>query len=136
MLLSHIRQRKGILIILVILIPIGLLTKIYTGPGMSWVNYSLGGVIYVIFWSLFVSLFYRKPQVWQPALWVLLVTCILETLQLWHPQWLEAVRKTFPGRAMLGTSFSWLDFVHYGFGFIISVVLLYGFREKSDQVLL
>lgn len=130
---SYLWNRKWILLAILILIPIGLLTKRYTGPGMIWVNYSLGGVIYVIFWSLVVSLFYKHPRVWQPAAWVFLVTCILESLQLWHPAWLEKIRQTFLGRAMLGTSFAWLDFVHYMIGSVLAVVLLALFRSPEKR---
>jgi hypothetical protein len=38
---------------------------------------------------------------------VLVATCLLEFLQLWHPPLLEAVRSTFIGRTVLGTSFTW-----------------------------
>ena len=47
---------------------------------------------------------------------VVLVTCGLEFLQLWHPPWLQAIRSTFLGASLLGTSFSWWDFPAYVVG--------------------
>jgi hypothetical protein len=47
---------------------------------------------------------------------VFAVTCALEVLQLWHPAPLEAVRGTFLGRTLLGTTFVWWDFPHYALG--------------------
>ncbi|MDP6778276.1 MAG: DUF2809 domain-containing protein, partial [Candidatus Latescibacteria bacterium] len=44
---------------------------------------------------------------------VLAVTCALEVLQLWHPPFLELVRRSFVGATLLGTSFDWVDFPHY-----------------------
>ena len=38
------------------------------------------------------------------------VTCVLDVLQLWHPMFLENVRATFLGNAILGTTFVLWDF--------------------------
>ena len=39
---------------LVGLVPLGLYTKVYAGPVTAWVNNSLDGVFYVLFWCLLV----------------------------------------------------------------------------------
>lgn len=108
------------LISLAIIIPLGFCTKIYSGPASDWVQNSLGGVLYVIFWSLLFSIPFSGSASWKIALAVLLATCILEVMQLWHPPFLEAIRSTFLGRTLLGNSFSWLDLIHYVIGFLIS----------------
>ena len=41
---------------------------------------------------------------------VLAVTFALEFLQLWKPPFLQAVRSTFLGHVLIGSSFSWFDF--------------------------
>jgi hypothetical protein len=107
------RRRGHHLLLLAGLVPLGVATKLYTGPGAGWINGSLGGVLYVVFWILLVTLLRpRWPAAWV-ALGVLLVTCALEVLQLLHPAWLAPVRAGFIGHALLGSSFSWLDFPHY-----------------------
>ena len=122
-------RRKWTVITLIILIPVGLLTKSYSGPASLWVNYSLGGILYVIFWSLFFSVLLPKTKPLKIALSVFIITCILECFQLWHPSFLESIREHFLGRALLGTSFSWLDMLHYLIGFFISFILLTGFHR-------
>ncbi len=117
-------RNRRILTAIVIITPLGFLTKLYTGPASEWVNNSLGGVLYVIFWSLLASLLFAKVRVWKIAGIVLLVTCALEFLQLWHPPFLEAIRSTFIGVTLIGNSFSWLDLAHYVVGFILSIALL------------
>ncbi len=80
---------------------------------------SSGGVVYVVFW-IFVAAFLAPAT--RPALLALIVlitTCILEFLQLWHPYWLEQIRATFIGRCVLGTTFGWADFPPYFGGAII-----------------
>jgi len=118
-------RKKWILVSLALLIPVGLLTKAYEGPGENWVNNSLGGVLYVIFWSLLCSLLFPGAKPCRIAGVVLLVTCMLEVIQLWHPPFLETLRSTFIGVTLLGNSFSWWDFPHYVLGSLASCGLLY-----------
>jgi hypothetical protein len=48
----------------------------------------------------------------------------LEFAQLWHPAWLEAIRRTFIGRCVLGTTFGWDDFPAYVVGAVLGWMLL------------
>lgn len=113
-------RRFWTLISLAIVVPLGFGTKFYEGPAADWVNNSLGGVFYEVFWCLLISLplDVRRPGV--VAVSVLIVTCCLEFLQLWHPPLLELLRSTFIGRTILGTSFTWSDFPYYFLGCGIS----------------
>ena len=131
---------------LFLITPVGFYTKFYEGPAAHWVNNSLGGVFYEIFWCLLI--FFLVPGV-RPALiavGVLLVTCGLECMQLWHPPFLQWIRGTFLGAAVLGTSFVWTDFPYYfagsGIGwFWIRLIKRYSgglpvglsFKELVDQ---
>ena len=101
---------------ILIVVPVGFSSKFYRGPASEWVNNSLGGTFYVIFWCLVV--FFFAPY-WQPhriAAGVLAATCTLEFLQLWHPPFLEMMRSHFLGRTILGSSFDWMDFPYYFLG--------------------
>jgi hypothetical protein len=98
---------------LLIVVPVGFYSKFYKGPGAEWVNDSLGGVFYEIFWCLLASLV--RP-LWKPP-WiaggVLAATCALEFLQLWRPAFLEFLRGYSLGATILGTTFDWTDFPYY-----------------------
>ena len=110
------RPRRWTGLALVGLAPLSLYTKVYAGPAAAWVNNSLGGVFYVLFWCLLV--FWCLPRVapWRIALAVLAVTCLLEFLQLWHPPLLEWLRSFWFGQILLGTTFAWSDFPYYFIG--------------------
>ncbi len=112
------------IIILIILIPIGFYTKFYHGPFYYWVNNSLGGILYEIFWCLALLLFLPKTRPYKIALGVFIITSTLEILQLWHPTFLMQIRRTFIGRTLIGTSFVWSDFFYYSIGCIIGFLLL------------
>lgn len=110
------RKRIWTLVSIAIIVPIGFYTKFYSGPAAHWVNDSLGGVFYVVFWCLLVFFFYQKGNPLHIAVTVLFITCILEFLQLWHPPFLEGMRGFFIGGVILGTTFSWWDFPYYFVG--------------------
>ena len=93
------------------------------GPGAEWVRSSSGGILYVMFWMFLVMTIWPRLSPWRVALAVLLVTSVLEVLQLWHPPLLTAVRNTFVGHALLGSTFSWWDFPHYLLGCVLGVAL-------------
>ena len=103
--------------VLVLLVPAGFLVK-FAVPGAFgwWCRLYGAAVLYEVFWVVFLRLvFPQLAPVWCAAI-VLVFTCILEVLQLWHPVWLEAIRATFLGAAVLGTSFDKWDFPHYAMG--------------------
>lgn len=104
------------LISLAVIVPIGFYTKFYDGPAAFWVKYSLGGGFYEIFWCLVFYFIFPKARPEVIAGGVLLATCLLEFLQLWHPPLLESIRSNFFGRTILGNSFSWSDFPYYFIG--------------------
>ncbi|MGB5849298.1 MAG: DUF2809 domain-containing protein [Ignavibacteriaceae bacterium] len=117
-------KQKWALILLLLITPLGFYTKIYSGPGASWVNDSLGGVFYEIFWCLLVFLSLLNARAWVIATSVFIVTCSLEVLQLWHPEFLEIIRSYFIGRTVLGTSFNLYDFIYYFIGIGIGYLIL------------
>lgn len=111
--------RYFILFSILIVTPLGFYSKFYDGIAASWVNNSLGGLFYVIFWCLVVFFIFPCGKPFFIALYVLLVTSFLEFLQLWQPPFLEVIRSTFLGRTLLGTSFVPSDFIYYVLGSIL-----------------
>jgi hypothetical protein len=111
------RARWWLGAVLGVLVPLGLASKFYAGPGAAWVRGSLGGVLYEMFWILLVVAVRptRRVLAWATAV-VLMVTVGLEFAQLWHGPMLEAVRATFIGRSLIGSTFAWSDMVYYAIG--------------------
>ncbi len=98
---------------LLIITPAGFYSKFYTGPAAEWVNNSFSGLVYVIFWCLLLFIMFPHIRTWKIVLTVFAATCLLEFLQLWHPQFLNYIRSFFLGQAILGNSFIWSDFIYY-----------------------
>jgi hypothetical protein len=82
-------------------------------------------MVYEVFWCLLVFFFWPRCQnALKIALGVFAVTCLLEVLQLWEPVFLEKIRATFLGRAIIGTDFTWWQFPYYALGSLIGWLLL------------
>ncbi len=95
---------------------LGFVSKFYRGPGAWWFNNYAGGLLYEIFWCLIGTFFFPRVKPFWIVLWVFGITCSLEFLQLWHPPFLEAIRSTFIGQTLIGTTFSGWDFLYYLIG--------------------
>ncbi len=127
-------ERSRILLSLLIITPLGFWLKLYDGPGEGWVNDYAAGVLYEIFWCLVLfSVWPRQAHVIRIAVGVFVVTSLLEVLQLWHPWLLEQIRATFLGRALIGTTFSWLDLPHYVLGCGLGVIWMRGLKRISGK---
>ena len=127
------RSMLATIVSLVLIVPVGFYSKFYEGPASNWVNNSLGGVFYVIFWCLVAILALPRARPVIVAIVVLLVTCALEFLQLWHPAFLQAIRKHFLGRTVLGTTFAPTDFLYYFIGAFIGWLWLLSIRRWSAR---
>jgi len=126
--------RKNILFSLLFVTPAGFLCKYYPGPGQWWVNNYFAGLLYEIFWIMVSCFFFpAKKTVNKIPIWVFLITCSLEVLQLWHPLFLEKIRSGFIGSALIGTTFSWWDFPHYAAGCICGWLWIKWLRGKSPE---
>ena len=113
---------------------IGLAPQLYPSPGRRWLNVcGPASVAYVVFFMLAAFLIVPSRKLaTRIAVGVLLVTCVLEFLQLWHPPWLQGIRSTFVGASLLGTSFSWWDFPAYVVGAVVGWVVL-RWLVRSEQ---
>ncbi len=118
------KQRWVSLFLLIVLVPIGFFTKFYSGPAQELIGNSIGGLLYEIFWCLVVFFLFPEMNRVGIALGVLIVTCLLEFMQLWHPPFLEALRENFIGRTVLGNSFNWMDFPYYITGSTLGYFML------------
>ena len=127
------RQRLITVLILAVIVPIGFLTKFYSGPAEDWMNNSLGGLFYEIFWCLVIAFIFTKTKPIKIAFWVFVITCMLEFLQLWHPSFLEFFRNNFVGRTILGNSFNWMDFPYYFAGSLVGYLILISIRKINQN---
>ncbi len=119
---------------LAVVTPLGFATKAYAGSGAHWVNAYAGGVLYVLFWILVVVFVRPRISPWAAASLVFTATCLLEALQLLSTPTLAAIRSTFLGHALIGSTFSWWDFPHYLLGAALGVAVALRARRPPPLV--
>ncbi len=128
-------MRLKLAVILIFLMLIGFATKMHAGVFQTWINNSLGGIIYVIFFmhlALFVNLKWKPLHI---ALMVFVFTSLIEFTQLINGHVLNIIRKYFIGRTLIGTTFNPFDFFYYLIGAIFgyfSLVFLIRINNKQD----
>lgn len=125
------RQRFALSLLL--LVPLGIGTKLYAGPAGEWVRGHAGGVLYVVFWIVVVATVAPSLAPWKMASGVLFVTCLVEITQLWEPTILRQIRQRFIGRALLGTTFTCWDFPHYGLGAILGGIFVRRLGQTASE---
>ncbi|MGC1307220.1 MAG: DUF2809 domain-containing protein [Phormidesmis sp.] len=109
-------------------IALGLSSKAYSGWGAGWVNDYSGDVIYEMFWIWLVGAWQVHWPVKRIAIAIFLITAVIECTQLipfpanWQAQlwW----------RLLLGSSFSWPDFIHYAVGCWLGGISLSGLQNR------
>jgi hypothetical protein len=117
----------------IILIPIGLLTKVNNGFGREFIANYLGGVIYVIFFILLASLVLPKTNAIVVSLIVLCITCLIELSQLIQNDYLNGLRTHFLIRALIGSVYNVFDFLFYFVGAVIGYCAVKGL-DKVGKV--
>ncbi|MEM9507380.1 MAG: DUF2809 domain-containing protein [Cyanobacteria bacterium P01_E01_bin.35] len=108
-------------------------SKAYTGIGQDYVRDYVGDVLYEIFWCLFIfwlvdplpGLAQLKNTTRNIALWIFLITCVIEISQLWFYLVPDVIKSSLIWRLLLGAGFAWWDFPHYALGSLIGWGIIY-----------
>jgi len=130
--ISYFWRRRWILLALCIVTPAGFSLWFYDGPGRRWFNFYLTCTAYDVFWCLVVFFFWpRRENAAKIAFGVFSATCALEVLQLWRPTFLQQIRSTFLGMALIGTDFVWRQFPYYIAGSLIGWMLIHLLSDED-----
>ena len=127
-------ERLKLALTLALVVPAGFLVKYaIPGPLHTWAHRYGAAILYEVFWILLLRLLLPRLRPGTAAIGVCIATCILETLQLWQPPWLEAIRRTFAGGVLLGTTFDPHDFLYYVLGSALGYALLRALTHPSPR---
>lgn len=130
----HRIPRLWALTALTVVVPLSFGLKFYRGPA-QWVLNNWGASFgYELFFMLLAFLvFPRRRAVTRIAVTVCVVTCALEFLQLYRAPWLDSIRSTFLGGALLGNAFSWLDMPAYPVSCLVGWFVLRRMAERGSD---
>ena len=93
-----------------------------------------GGLLYVTFWCLVARLVFHRAHRERIIVVVFAVTCLIEVLQLWQPDFLVPVRRNLIGGQLIGEDFDWWDFPHYVLGALLGGVGINALTRESEGV--
>lgn len=126
-------KRTIILIVLVVLIPIGLGTKFYHGPGQEWVYEYAGDILYTMFFFFLLRLIWLWSNPIGLAVAAFCFSTTIEFTQLISTPFLETIRSTFLGRTFIGTGFTPVDIVYYLLGSTLGLIILRILEKDSAK---
>ncbi|MDR6195521.1 DUF2809 domain-containing protein [Siphonobacter sp. SORGH_AS_0500] len=107
--ISKARLRYGFLIL--VTIAIGLISR-----KLSFIPLGVGDALWalMIFWMMIFC--FPTAKLVRLMLVSLLICFAVEASQLYQAEWINAIRRTLPGRLILGQGFLWSDLWAYAIG--------------------
>ncbi len=117
-------KRAVSFIILAVIVPLGIGTKLYGGPLDAWVTRYGGDMAVPVFFFYLAVLARPRLSPRACAVVVLVVCSAVELTQLLDSSALSSIRGNVAGRTILGSDFDPLDFVFYALG-VLAAFLLY-----------
>ncbi|MBN1466002.1 DUF2809 domain-containing protein [candidate division KSB1 bacterium] len=121
--ISGFSRRISTILVLLILIPIGLATKFYHGPGSTWVQLYAGDIFYPMFWFFLGLLLFPRTRPLSMSAFVFIFSTAIEFSQLFDGALLTQLRRSFLGRTLVGTSFAAQDILYYLIGCLLALLL-------------
>ncbi len=79
----------------------------------NWVNFWLGDFLFGIFLFWLAMIFFAHANRRKIAFLLMIYCAVVETSQLYHAVWLDALRQTAIGGGILGHHFEWSDLLAY-----------------------
>lgn len=116
------RNRILYLILTIITIILGLLSRKVQGLPQIILSYSGDALWALMVFFLFSFLFNKKSTIF-----ILVISIIfsygIEISQLYHAPWIDSIRATTLGGLILGFGFLWSDLICYTVGIVIGAII-------------
>ena len=125
---NHKRNRLFYLLMAVIVIFLGLLSRRITGYLPEVVNLVLGDSLWALMVYLLMGMVFINWSVRKVAVFGLAFCFMIELSQLYHEPWIDKIRSTTLGGLVLGYGFLWSDLVAYAIGIGIGILVENGFK--------
>jgi len=89
----------------------------------SWITLYLGDALWALMIFFIYGLLFRTKETKWVAIGALLFSFAIEVSQLYHSQWIDALRRSRVGGLVLGYGFLWSDLVSYSAGIGVGVLI-------------
>lgn len=102
-----------------------------TSRQIHWIPMFVGDVLYAVMMFFIVRMLIVRASVQRTALTALLITYAIEFSQLYQAEWINGIRRTLPGRLVLGQGFLRSDLMAYTVGVFTAVAIAQIVERKS-----
>lgn len=99
---------------------------------ISFVPLWIGDALYGILIFFIVKFIHVKKTNRTVAARSLLLCYLIEFSQLYQAEWINKIRKTLPGRLVLGQGFLWSDLLAYTLGIVAVSWIISSYNKKND----
>lgn len=127
--------RCALLAGIVLIIPLGYFVRFSKELHAPLLQDIGGSLAYQILMMLGLAFLFPRLPLVKCAVGVFVFSCAVEVLQLWQAHFILAVRATWPGRVILGTTFNWWDFPPYALGCVLGWFVLSALRRRFTSTL-
>jgi hypothetical protein len=111
---------------------LGLSTRHLSPPLSQDVASNAGDTLWALFVYLLIAWLRPQFSIALVALTTAIFSATIETSQLYHAPWIEALRHTLFGGLILGYGFAWTDLLCYGVGVVIGMTLSGGLNRMKS----
>jgi hypothetical protein len=120
---------KAVLMVLVFITAI--YSRSYTGEFQGIINSQMGGVFYVLFTTLLISIVLPRLSIISKPVLAFGFSCFLEGIQWFRFPFMVKLTEIKFFAYMFGNSFNAKDFAGYAFGALLGLLVLFLFHEKK-----
>ncbi len=110
------RSRVMYVVLAVVVIVLGLGSRV---PSIAWpavIREYAGDTLWALLVFLGIGFLWPRMATWRVAVLAGVFAATIETSQLYHAPWIDAIRRTWIGKLTLGDTFCWSDLVCYAVG--------------------
>lgn len=123
------RNRSLYLFLVLVTIVVGLLSRTRFVPDVIYPY--VGDYLYAVMVFFIIGFLFPTKNSLKVALVSVFICYLIEFLQLYQAEWINAVRSSTLGALVLGSGFLWSDIICYTFGGITGYLLEHIFFQKS-----
>jgi hypothetical protein len=110
---SSSRNRLVYALLGLVVIGLGLLSRSNWLPLSAFVAKYSGDALWALLVFLGLGFLFAARSTWFVALLAVVFSILIEFSQLYHAEWIDAIRKHALGALILGDTFAWADIVAY-----------------------
>ena len=126
-------RRIWLVVALLLVIPLGLASRKWGAELPVFIADNAGDALWTVAVYLSVAIVFPRWRSVTVGAVALVISFLVEFGQLIDVEWLNAVRKTLPGKLLLGAGFLWVDLVRYAVGAVAATVVDGVVRSRGKE---